>query len=132
MDDKNDDDDGGMVCDDELNGGTIPDTERGTNAFKCNMISKGMENGAGKVVGGARRLVMGKGMTRNAMEMMMTRKVPEKTIEKPIKKRSRGAKSKIQKGKLMGTDSSQQGIGKFFFKINGNTKGDSLGSFKLT
>ena len=70
-----------------------------------------MENGAGKVVGGARRLVVGKGMTRNAMEMMMTRKVPEKTIKKPIKKRSRGAKSKIQKGKFMEkTDSSQQGI----------------------
>ena len=45
----------------------------------------------------------------------MSRKILEKVIKKPFKKRIRGAKSKVQKGKLMGTDSSQQGIERFLY-----------------
>ena len=116
------DDDGWMGCDDERNvegGGVGKIPNKGTTAFSISKtISKGMEGGAGKVNGGARRIMVGRGTARNAIEMMMTRKIPERLTKKPFKKRIRGAKSKVQNGKLIKTDSSQQGIERFLYRGN--------------
>ena len=70
---------------------------------------KGMDTEAGTAVGGARKVKEGRKVTMNAMELMMTRKIPTKTISKPIKNNKKGAKSTIRKGKVK-TDSCQQGI----------------------
>ena len=95
-------------------GGTIPN--KGTTAFSVSKtISKGMEGGTGKGNVGARRMMGGRGAARNAIEMMMTRKIPERMTKKPLKKQIRGAKSKVRKGKVVKTDSSQPGIERFLY-----------------
>ena len=62
----------------------------------------------------------GRKSSLNAMKLMMDRAKLPKTIKRTICKKNKGAKSFTKKGKLMGnylTDSSQQGI-KRFFKSN--------------
>ena len=88
-------------------------TDLGTNkVFKSKDIHKGMEGvGANKMIDGAERQLVGGLRTRNAMEWMMSRKIPEREISRPIKKRGKGAKSKFGKGKIKGkTVSSQLGV----------------------
>ena len=75
--------------------------------------------GAGEVLDGAGRKVVGGRETRNAMELLMARKIPERMITKPIKKQKKGAKSKFGKGTSKGkTVSSQLGIARFLCARN--------------
>ena len=93
--------------------------------------------------GGARKIEESRKVQKDAMRMMMERNGPFRKISKTITKKKQGAKSRIKKGKLVGTimtDSSQQGIGRFLFKANmvigameiGRGEVKSLGSSRNT
>ena len=74
---------------------------------------------------GAGMRVEGRKTTRNAMELLMARKIPELRIKKPIKKKEKGGKSKFGKGIHKGrTVSSQLGIARFL-SIKGWLDGDN-------
>ena len=60
-------------------------------------------------------MMVGGRMKRNAIDLIMTRKIPERITKKPRKKTVKGAKSRTQKGRILKTDSSQPGIGQFLF-----------------
>ena len=104
--------------DNEKNGtkAKTPNPDRGTSSLiLTKLTSKGMMKDDRKMMnGGARKVVIGGGMTRDALRMMMERQNPERKIKKPIQKRTKGAKSKFWKGITKGgSDSSQPGIEKF-------------------
>ena len=71
------------------------------------------------MMGGANDGLEGRGGVRDAIKMMMSRRIPKMIKLKPLKKKSKGAKSSIKKGKLprgIEPDSSQMRISSYFSK----------------
>ena len=122
--------DGGRVSEDvKANGGgrALRTSNLGTNSiFTSKDKSKGMVGGRAEgMLDGVGKKVEGRKTTKNAMEMLMARKIPELKIKKPIKKKEKGAKSKFGKGIYKGrTVSSQLGIARFL-AIKGWLDGDN-------
>ena len=103
-----------METDDTDGGGgdTVP--YRGTNTItKFKTSSERTDNGGGGMMVGANDGLEGRGGVRDAIKMMMQRKIPRTIKKKPLKKHSKGAKSVTKKGKIQKTDSSQPGMRRF-------------------
>ena len=89
-------------------------------------------NGGGRV---EERKMMKKVNAKKSMDGAVSSKLNRKLKPKREQVISKmGAKSRTGGGrwKLTGPDSSQPGIGKFLMKINGNARGNSLGSSRST
>ena len=80
------------------------------------MTSERNDGGAGEALGGVNERRLGGGSVRDASKLMMTGKFPKTIAKRPFMKNYKGAKSTTKKGKIMKTDSSQQGIGRFLCK----------------